>query len=260
MSDKKSNIAGQLTAAAKRLRTKVNKLQFAGQVCWTYNPLDYAWAPHQQFITRFGNSRKRVLFLGMNPGPFGMMQTGIPFGEVAAVRDWMQIDAPVDTPASFHPKRPIQGMACTRSEVSGRRLWGWAQERFGSAENFFTDCFVVNYCPLVFLGETGRNLTPDKLPAAELAPLQAACDEHLLRIIQILSPEWTLGVGGFAAKRLSHVLGGNIENTPRPASDSPADGPRIGQILHPSPASPLANRGWAPAVEKQLAAMGLFQA
>lgn len=259
MPDKNIDVASQLIAATKKLRTKVNKLKFAGQVRWTYNPLDYAWAPHQQFIKRFGNSRKQVLFLGMNPGPFGMVQTGIPFGEVAAVRDWMQIDEAIKSPANFHPKRPIQGMACIRSEVSGRRLWGWAQERFGTAEDFFANCYVANYCPLVFLGETGRNLTPDKLPAAELSLLQAACDEHLLKIVRTLSPEWALGVGGFAAKRLSHVLGREIENTPRTEADKSIDGPRIGQILHPSPASPLANRGWAPAVEKQLAAMDLFQ-
>ena len=36
---------------------------------------------------------KRVVFLGMNPGPFGMAQVGVPFGEVAAVRDWLRIDA-----------------------------------------------------------------------------------------------------------------------------------------------------------------------
>lgn len=259
MSDPVTDHAAQLAKAARKLRKQVDKLRFGGQVHWVYNPLDYAWAPHLQYINLYGNSRKQVLFLGMNPGPFGMMQTGIPFGEVAAVRDWMQIDAPVKAPAAFHPKRPIQGMDCTRSEVSGRRLWGWAQERFGSADDFFAQCFVVNYCPLVFLGETGRNLTPDKLPAAELAPLQRICDEHLLDVIRVLSPRWALGVGGFAAKRLSHVLGRQIESGPADSGADPADGPRVGQILHPSPASPLANRGWAPAVEKQLAAMGLFQ-
>ncbi len=117
----------------------------------------------------------------------------------------------------------------------------------------------MNYCPLVFLGETGRNLTPDKLPAAELAPLQQICDEHLLSVINILAPDWTLGVGGFAAKRLSHVLEKPIQSTASEPGDEQSDGPRVGQILHPSPASPLANRGWAPAVEKQHAAMGLFQ-
>lgn len=249
--------AAALLKAARSLRTRVNKLRFDGQVAWVYNPLDYAWAAHEQYIRRFGDTRKRVLFLGMNPGPFGMMQTGVPFGEVAAVRDWMGIETAVKTPARFHPKRPIQGFACTRSEVSGRRLWGWAANRFGSAEAFFAQCFVVNYCPLVFLGETGRNLTPDKLPVREREPLQQACDLHLQAVIAALQPAWVVGVGGFAANRLSLVLAREIRQTP-PAPGEPDTAPLVGQILHPSPASPLANRGWEPAVNKQLAALGCF--
>ena len=33
---------------------------------------------------------------------------------------------------------------------------------------------------------------------------------------------------------------------------------RIGRVLHPSPASPAANRGWAAAAEKQLLALGVW--
>ncbi len=60
----------------------------------------------------------------MNPGPWGMVQSGVPFGEVAAVRDWMKIKSSAKQPKSVHPKRPIEGLSCKRSEVSGRRLWG----------------------------------------------------------------------------------------------------------------------------------------
>ncbi|MEZ5660107.1 MAG: single-stranded DNA-binding protein [Burkholderiaceae bacterium] len=235
-----------LEAAARRLRDAVQALRFASPVHTVYNPLDYAWAAHAQYLSRFGASPKPVVLLGMNPGPFGMMQTGVPFGEVALVRDWMGIDAPIHTPARQHPKRPIEGFACTRSEVSGRRLWGWARERFGTPQAFFSRAFVVNYCPLVFLEESGRNLTPDKLPAAERAPLQQACDEHLLAVLSILQPQWAIGVGGYAAKRIAEVI----------TALAPAHRPNTGQILHPSPASPLANRGWAEAVDAQLAALG----
>ena len=92
----------------------------------------------------------------MNPGPFGMVQTGVPLGEIAAVRDWMGIEATVEKPATENPKRPIEGFACTRSEVSGRRLWGLFAERFGTAEAFFTDHFVANYArwPSSIMGAT----------------------------------------------------------------------------------------------------------
>ena len=237
--------ADRLLAAARTLSAACAALRFDAPVTHVYNPLDYAWAPCEAYLRRYGSGRKRVVFLGMNPGPFGMMQTGVPFGEVAAVRDWMGIEAPVARPAQQHPKRPIEGFDCRRSEVSGRRLWGWAAARFGTAEAFFAESFVLNYCPLVFLEASGRNRTPDQMPAAETAPLYAACDAHLRETIAALEPDWAIGIGGFAAKRLAQALG-------------PDAGPRIAQILHPSPASPAANRGWAEAVDRTLAELGVF--
>lgn len=236
--------AGRLIAAARTLASACDALRFDAPVAHVYNPLDYARAPYEAYLRRYGATRKRAVFLGMNPGPFGMMQTGVPFGEVGAVRDWMGIEAPVGSPEHEHPKRPIDGFACRRSEVSGRRLWGWAAARFGTADAFFGECFVLNYCPLVFLEASGRNRTPEQLPAAESAPLQAACDTHLREAIAALAPEWAIGIGGFAAKRLTQALG--------------EGGPRIAQILHPSPASPAANRGWAEAVDRTLGELGVF--
>jgi single-strand selective monofunctional uracil DNA glycosylase len=234
-----------LLAAASELSAQVDRLKFAPPVSHVYNPLQYAWAAHELYLRRHGNGAKRVVFLGMNPGPFGMAQTGVPFGEVAAVRDWLGLNAEIQSPRREHPKRPVRGFDCTRSEVSGRRLWSLFAERFGAAEKFFTDHFVVNYCPLAFLSASGSNLTPDKLPAAEQAKLFAICDEHLRQVVKILEPEWVIGVGGFAQKRAAEVC----ENTTV----------RVGQILHPSPASPAANRGWAAAATKQLVALSVWK-
>jgi single-strand selective monofunctional uracil DNA glycosylase len=183
----------------------------------------------------------------MNPGPFGMTQTGVPFGEISAVRDWLKITAKIGKPAHENPKRPIQGFDCPRSEVSGRRLWGLFKERFDAPEKFFADHFVANYCPLVFCEQSGANRTPDKLPPAEKNPLLEICDDHLLRVLEILEPEWLIGVGDFAAKRGKEIIG-KMKNPPR-----------IGQILHPSPASPAANRGWAPKATEQLIALGIWK-
>ena len=240
-----SAIAPELIAAARELRDALAPLAFAAPVSHVYNPLDYAWAPHEQYLARYGNSPKRVLFLGMNPGPFGMVQTGVPFGDIEMVRGWLGIEAPVRQPARQNPKRPIEGFACPRSEVSGSRLWGLMRARFGSAEAFFADALVVNYCPLAFFDQ-GRNLTPDKLPAAESAPLYAACDAHLRRLVAATRPQWLIGVGAFAENRAAQALAG------QPAA------PRIGRVLHPSPASPAANRGWAEAATAQLRAAGIW--
>lgn len=238
--------ANPLATAAQALHRRLAALHFSPPVAHVYDPLGYAWNGHEAYLRRFGKGQRRVVFLGMNPGPFGMMQTGVPFGEVTAVRDWMGIEVPIGRPASEHPKRPIEGFACRRSEVSGHRLWGWAADRFGSAESFFADCLVLNYCPLVFLEASGRNLTPDKLPVAEREPLLAACDLHLRSAIDTLSPAWVIGIGAWAMKRAQAALG-----------DTPG-GPRIDSILHPSPASPAANRGWAAAVDARLAQLGVF--
>ncbi len=240
-----SNESKKLIAAAQELSTQVDRLKFAAPVTHIYNPLAYAWAAHEAYLQKFGNGQKRVLFLGMNPGPFGMAQIGIPFGEIGYARDWLKISAPILKPAQEHPKRPIQGWACPRSEVSGKRLWGLFAERFGTPEKFFAAHFVTNFCPLVFCETSGKNFTPDKLPVAEQVKLFAACDEHLRCVVEILQPEWVIGVGAFAKERA--VVATEKFDV------------RVGQILHPSPASPAANRGWAEAATKQLLALGIWK-
>jgi single-strand selective monofunctional uracil DNA glycosylase len=254
-----ARVDNTLLAAASALSKQLKVLTDSGlftapelSVTHVYDPLDYAWAPHEAYVRRFGTGRRRVVLLGMNPGPYGMMQIGVPFGEVAAVRDWMGIEMPVEKPKNEHPKRPIQGFACTRSEVSGRRLWGWAAQRFGTAEQFFDEHFVLNYCPLVFLEASGRNFTPDKLPAPAMKALQAACDQHLRLALAALQPEWAIGIGAYAMKRIEHALA----HTDAPVLIKRL--PKVAQILHPSPASPAANRGWTEAVEKQLAQLQVY--
>jgi single-strand selective monofunctional uracil DNA glycosylase len=238
------SIANDLIKAAKELCVAVDRLKFKPPVTHVYNPLKYAWSAHEAYLRKFGNERKRIVFLGMNPGPFGMAQTGVPFGEVAAVRNWLKVVAPIAKPRSEHPKRPVEGFACKRSEVSGRRLWELFAERFGHAEDFFTGHFVANYCPLAFLEISGLNRTPDKLPVSERSPLYSACDEHLHRVIKILQPEWLIGIGDFAEKRARLLF-----------PDTPL---KIGKILHPSPASPAANKEWARKATAQMEALGVW--
>ncbi|MDR2690443.1 MAG: single-stranded DNA-binding protein [Azoarcus sp.] len=236
--------ASALIAAARKLSATVDAMRFAAPATHVYNPLDYAWGIHESYLARYGDGKKRVVFLGMNPGPFGMVQTGTPFGEIAVVRDWLGLAGAVGTPTWPNPQRPVEGFACARSEVSGRRLWGLFQQRFGTADAFFADHFVANYCPLAFF-VGGRNLTPDKLPAAEQTPLLAACDQHLRELVAALEPEWVIGIGAWAQARAQAALGA-------------ASKVKTGRILHPSPASPAANRGWSEAASRQLVELGVW--
>ena len=236
----------ELIAATQCLAGELRDLEFSPPVAYVYRTLDYTWEAHRLYLERFGVGHKRVVFLGMNPGPFGMAQTGVPFGEVAAVRDWMGIETAIGKPEPEHPKRPVEGFNCQRSEVSGRRLWGLFAERFETAEAFFKDHFVLNYCPLVWMSATGANLTPDKISAAEIAAVERACLKHLQEIIALLKPSWLIGVGGFAEERL------------RRAAAAHGSTAAIGRILHPSPASPAANRGWAEVANRQLVELGVW--
>lgn len=236
--------AEELIIAARELSNSVSRMRFSAPVSYTYNPLSYAWTAHQDYLRRYATNRKRVIFLGMNPGPFGMVQTGIPFGEISAVRDWLGISATIGAPPNEHPKRRVTGFACTRSEISGLRLWSLFAARFGTARAFAREHLVMNYCPLAFLEITGRNHTPDKLPVAERLALFAACDRHLGKVALVLRPEWIVGIGDFAARRATELF---------------KDGPvKIGRILHPSPASPAANRDWAGKASAQLRDLGIW--
>lgn len=225
------------------LSKEIQTLTFSEPVTHVYNPLEYARKSHDLYLSKYGKATREVILLGMNPGPFGMAQTGVPFGEVAVVRDWLGIESEVGTPPIMHPKRPIEGFECQKSEVSGRRLWGWVSSRFENPEHFFERYFVANYCPLLFMEESGRNRTPDKLPKAERNSLFAACDKALQHLVDYFQPKYVIGVGVFAEKRASTVL---------KQSDV-----QIGRITHPSPANPKANKGWAKCIEQELIDLGI---
>ncbi|MGA2381175.1 MAG: uracil-DNA glycosylase family protein [Spirochaetia bacterium] len=238
----------QLVTASRVLARNAGRLGFAPPVHYVYNPLVYAREPHELYLSKYADAPKRVVFVGMNPGPWGMAQTGVPFGEVSMVREWLGIFGAVGSPAGTHPRIPVRGFECTRSEVSGRRLWGLFREAFGSAERFVRDMFVSNYCPLMFLDDAGRNLTPDRIGRQDQAVLFPLCDRFLSVVIDVLRPEWIVGIGVFADRRVRAVLEG-----------SPHPGARVTSITHPSPANPRSQKNWAAQVRAALEKEGVWE-
>jgi single-strand selective monofunctional uracil DNA glycosylase len=222
-------------------------VRFSPPVRHVYNPLVYARDPHESYLARYAAGPKRVVFVGMNPGPWGMAQTGVPFGEVMAVRDWLGISGAVRAPPDPHARVPVLGFECPRSEVSGRRLWGMFRDSFDSAESFSRQIFVSNYCPLLFLDESGRNLTPDRISREDQAALFPPCDTFLAAVIDLLRPEWLVGVGVFAGQRIRAILG-----------DGRRPGVKAAAIIHPSPANPRAQKDWAGQVRKALGEQGVL--
>lgn len=243
MAPLESGKAACIAAITDDLVASIGRLTFSAPVTHTYHPLVYARSGYDRYVACFGDTVKAVVLVGMNPGPFGMAQTGVPFGDVEMVNGWMGINTRIAQPSDLHPKRPILGFSCTRREVSGRRLWGWAKQRYGTPDTFFKQFFVLNYCPLVFMEASGRNRTPDKLPAVEKKRLFQICDRALQRSIDVFKPRWVVGIGGFAEKRIVDALKGKDLKT--------------GRITHPSPANPKANQGWVRRVESELVAMGI---
>ena len=237
-----------LLAASRRLAHDAGALSFRPPVTFVYNPLLYARECHEAYLRQFAAGPKRTIFLGMNPGPWGMTQTGVPFGEVAAVREWLGISGHVRKPAGGHPRVPVSGFDCPRSEVSGRRLWGFFRETFGTAELFSRENFVSNYCPLMFLDEAGRNVTPDRISRHDQAALFEVCDRFLLTVIDLLQPRWLVGIGLFAWRRLCAVR------------EAPGhEGTGVTRITHPSPANPRSGRNWAGQAAAALARDGVWK-
>ncbi len=227
-------ITNELILAAERLRERVEPLGDLlveeGLVDYSYNPLVYAWELHKAFIRLGGEKGAKTLLLGMNPGPHGMGQMGIPFSATSVVKNLLGINGiDVSNPKKIHPKRPVLGLDWPKQEVSGTRLWGVLEEFYGDIDEIFSNVFIVNHCPLMlFNGERATNITPDKLSGQVINEILDACDEHLIKVVEIMNIKKIIGVGKYAEKRaliaLSHL---DIEVT---------------SCWHPSPASPLANR------------------
>ena len=227
-------IVERMIEASSKLRDDVEKfadsLVKEGSVDAIYNPLAYAWEPHRAYLELASGGGAKTLLLGMNPGPHGMGQMGIPFAATSVVRDLLKItNLEVGQPRTPHPKRPISGLDWPKEEVSGTRLWGLLANEYGSAESIFKSVFLLNHCPLMlFSGERATNITPDKITGPTTKALLERCDEHLREVVDIMQIERVIGVGRYSEKRALNALSGiDISVT---------------TCWHPSPASPLANR------------------
>jgi single-strand selective monofunctional uracil DNA glycosylase len=233
----------ELDKITLQLRSDLRNQRFSAPVAYVYNPLQYAWSPHAEYLRRYGQGQRDIVLVGMNPGPWGMVQTGVPFGDIVTVRDWLGITCQAGKPEIEHPRRRVEGFGCQRREISGSRLWGWARDTFVTPEQFFKHFFVVNYCPLCFFEAGGGNRTPDRLGPGEREPLFAACDRALRAMVSSLRPWLVIGIGRFAEKRAREALAGLP--------------PLVASVLHPSGANPRASRNWGGQMNTALDTLGV---
>ena len=239
-------LANAMVERTLQLREQVESLRFSSDYI-IYNPLIYAWDIHEQYIRRYMSNPIEALFLGMNPGPFGMAQTGVPFGEISSVKNFLALQGEVGKPPYEHPARPVLGFEVQRSEVSGKRLWSLFSEHYTDSALCFSQITVANYCPLVFMdrGPTGKNITPDKLPKTERMALETICDSYLKDVIGLLKPTYLIGVGKYAKEKFQKLVG-------------LLDTYTIDSIIHPSPGNPMANNGWNEKTKQKLMDIGLW--
>lgn len=158
------SIADQVLKAQLELNRVLTNINFKiPPIEYIYNPLEYAFNPNENYVRKYCSSTKKFLFVGMNPGPFGMCQTGVPFGDPKWVKEWLKIDGVISQPEIQCPKRLISGFDSLKKEVSGDRLWSYFSELSGEPEIFFKHSFVCNYCPLAFMNTNGANVTPSDI-------------------------------------------------------------------------------------------------
>ncbi len=234
--------------AAQWLRDATAVLDPGPPVETIYRPLEYAWDIHRDYLATFGGPPKDALFVGMNPGPWGMGQTGVPFGDPTVVGRWLRLnDHVVEPPEEELPQRPVRGLDSSHTEVSGQRLWGLLRDLYTTPQAALERLLVVNHCPLLMFDIQHRNVTPDQLRVGFKENLLEVCDEGLERIATATQAGLLIGVGTYAEERCKVV----------------AERLGIGSasIPHPSPASPLANKhggkDWRKGVEKVLAKANL---
>ncbi|GAB1869319.1 Single-strand selective monofunctional uracil DNA glycosylase [Camponotus japonicus] len=241
------SISDKLLSIEQELCTKLQDVTFPSVIQYIYKPLEYASETHAMYVHKYCTGEKKVLFVGMNPGPWGMSQTGVPFGEINMVRNWLKIFGPVKSPLKEHPDRKVTGFQCTRSEISGLRLWGLFRDLCGSPENFFRYAYMHNYCPLAFMDARARNITPAELKGEGQKILHEACDKALIDIIQLLKVKIIVGIGNYAEKRAQiAVQTGGLPNI------------QVMVLRHPSPRA-VGNQNWNETAMQRLDELGLLK-
>ncbi|XP_036325238.1 single-strand selective monofunctional uracil DNA glycosylase-like [Rhagoletis pomonella] len=237
-SETKQSIWSRFYTLECKLNNDLQNILKPPGITHVYNPVEYASSIHCAYLEKYLDGPKRVVFVGMNPGSNGMGQTGVPFGNILTVRDEMGLTGSVQQPPSIHAKRPVSGLECNIEEPSGVRIWSLFKKLAGgSLNNFGRQCFVHNFCPLIFYDSAGHNITPSELKGDYKAKIGKACLDVLDLELDLLKTEILVVIGSYMhdmVKRSRH-----------------ASSLKICKLPHPSPRS-LNNHNWPEKAEKLL--------
>ncbi len=138
-----------------------------------WNPGLYGETWHARFRRLYRPGQHPLVVFGLNPGPYGMAQTGIPFTDirrlVSALPDLAaelrgrgeRVEPPGLAPPGLRPY-------LSRSfESSAVRVYRFLKKGWGGAERGWTEVVVANPCTLLFIDPAeGKNRTPADLARA----------------------------------------------------------------------------------------------
>ncbi|CAH0690088.1 unnamed protein product [Spodoptera exigua] len=200
------NISERFLDLADELNLSLEQFQLPKKVEVVYNPTIYAREPFEMYVRKYCNTPKPILFFGMNPGPFGMSQTGVPFGEIESVRDWLGITGQVGKPPVEIRGREVLGFQCKKTEASGKKFWGLFKNLCITPENFFRSSFVYNYLPQQWMTRSGSNLTPGECKKAEVEVLYRICDPVFHKVLELYEVEIIVAIGKFCETRAKETI------------------------------------------------------
>jgi len=217
-----NTVADQILAASDRLSERLAALPPVGDLV-ALDPTRYcrsAWAAYLQMAARLGC----VLVVGMNPGPHGMAQTGVPFTDPWIV-DELDLQAPradvppADIPAVGswrHRSHRARGVLGSKREESAKRLWpllreicapyaavGPSADKIAEAtRRVCNEVLLVNALPICWLDPAGKNVSAEQVekraPAQVREGLRDLVNEWLQAVADILRPAAVIGVGRWA--------------------------------------------------------------
>jgi single-strand selective monofunctional uracil DNA glycosylase len=137
-----------------------------------WNPGLYAASWHALFRKEYPASAGCILVFGLNPGPYGMAQTGIPFTDLKRLREHLPRLAKglerrgCSLAGVGLAPRSLRPYLSRTFESSAVRVYRFLSRGWGSAEDGWRSVVVANPCSLLFMDAAGENRTPADLVGA----------------------------------------------------------------------------------------------
>lgn len=179
----------------------------------------YGWSAYEAFVRAYySDGRPRILALSMNPGPFGAVQTGIPFCDVPLARQLLPgFDRLIAAKPSW--------VASERREISALKLVVWSDARFGGIRGLYARVLLAMTCPLAILrGPRKTNVPLPALPRREQEKIEAFIPRHAAEEIRLAEPAGILMLGEWAQRvwRIALRTDPGLASLPALAAPHPA--------------------------------------